>query len=192
MLSEIYQMGREKMIHSLFANIMLLTNAAEGVEPVGTPIWVPIVIIVILLLLFMWGLFRNSIPEGTAVTHDAHGHDDHGHDAHEHENHHEAEEETETAVATRTETIVSIEPDDLKRIEGIGPKINSILQAAGINTFADLAAASVSELERIVKHDAGISIAFPDTWPEQAALARDGKWEVLDQLQDDLKGGRRA
>ena len=173
------------MIHSLFANIMLLTNAAEGVEPVGTPIWVPIVIIVILLMLFLWGLFRNAIPEGTAVSHDDHWHDNHGHD-----DHHEAHEET--AVETRTETVVSIEPDDLKKIEGIGPKINSILQAAGINTFADLAAASVSELERIVKHDAGISIAFPDTWPEQAALARDGKWEVLDQLQDDLKGGRRA
>jgi predicted flap endonuclease-1-like 5' DNA nuclease len=167
---------------------MLLTNAAEGVEPVGTPIWVPIVIIVILLLLFLWGLFRNSIPEGTAVTHDDHGQDDHDDDD-EHEDQHE---EHKTAVATRTETPISIEPDDLKKIEGIGPKINSILQAAGINTFADLAAASVSELERIVKHDAGISIAFPDTWPEQAALARDGKWETLEQLQDDLKGGRRA
>ncbi len=161
------------MTYSLFANITLLANAAEEVNPAGTPIWVPIVIIVILLLVFLWGLTRNSIPEGTAV------HPTENHDAHEH---------------TKSQTVeaVAVEPDDLKIIEGIGPKINSILQAAGINTFADLAAVPVTELEKIVRDDAGVTIAFPDTWPEQSALARDGKWDDLEQLQDDLKGGRRA
>ncbi len=161
------------MIYSLFADMTLLVTAAEEVAPVGTPIWVPIVIIVILLLLFLWGLTRNSILEGTAV------YPTETHDAHEH-------------TASRSVEAGAVEPDDLKIIEGIGPKIDSILQAAGIHTFADLAGASITLLEKIVREDAGITIAFPDTWPEQAALARDGKWDELEQLQDDLKGGRRA
>ncbi|KAA3658746.1 MAG: hypothetical protein DWQ04_24200 [Chloroflexi bacterium] len=177
------------MNYLMFANIMLLVNAAEEVAPVGTPIWVPIVIIGILLLLFLWGLNRNSIPEETAV-HDAHDQDEaQDHDTTAHDNHQDIQE---AVVETRQAESVTIKPDDLKKIEGIGPKINSVLQAAGINTFSDLATATVSELEKIVRHDAGITIAFPDTWPEQAALARDGKWDELEQLQDDLKGGRRA
>lgn len=38
---------------------------AEGAtEPVGVPGWVPLVIGLILLLVFLWGLYRNSIPQG--------------------------------------------------------------------------------------------------------------------------------
>lgn len=162
------------MIDSLFANMMILINAAAEVRPGGTPIWVPIVIIVILLLLFLWGLTRNSIPEGTAVSTSPNA------DAHP------------THPDTHAVEAVPAAADDLKKIEGIGPKINSVLQAAGMHTFADLAVASVTQLEKIVREDAGITIAFPDTWPEQAALARDGKWEALEKLQDELQGGRRS
>lgn len=83
-------------------------------------------------------------------------------------------------------------PDDLKRIEGIGPKISGLLQEAGITTFAQLADTEVERLEQIVE-DAGIGqIANPSTWPEQAALAAAAKWDELEALQDDLKGGRRV
>ena len=82
-------------------------------------------------------------------------------------------------------------PDDLKRIEGIGPKISKLLNEAGITTFSQLAASSVSQLDQIVR-EAGISIADPGTWPEQANLAAAGDWEVLRDLQDRLKGGRRV
>ena len=80
--------------------------------------------------------------------------------------------------------------DDLKRIEGIGPKISGLLQAAGIATFAKLASTDVVHLLQIVR-DAGITIADPTTWPEQAALAAEGEWERLEVLQEALKGGRR-
>ena len=83
-----------------------------------------------------------------------------------------------------------LSPDDLKRIEGIGPKISGLLQAAGIATFAELASTDVSHLLQIVR-DAGITIADPTTWPEQAALAAEGEWEQLEALQEVLKGGRR-
>jgi hypothetical protein len=82
-------------------------------------------------------------------------------------------------------------PDDLKRIEGIGPKISSVFQAAGITTFAQLAAADAGRLRQILK-EAGIRIADPSTWPEQASLAAAGEWNALTVLQAELKGGRRA
>lgn len=80
-------------------------------------------------------------------------------------------------------------PDDLKLIEGIGPKIAGVLQEAGIHTFAQLARAEVDTLRRILE-DADLRFADPATWPEQARLAAKGDWEGLKKLQDSLKGGR--
>jgi predicted flap endonuclease-1-like 5' DNA nuclease len=83
-------------------------------------------------------------------------------------------------------------PDNLQRIEGIGPKIASILRAAGIMTFAQLAASDVDRLREILT-EAGIArLADPTTWPEQASLAAEGKWEALESMQDGLVGGRRV
>lgn len=81
--------------------------------------------------------------------------------------------------------------DDLTRIEGIGPKISSLLQNAGITTFSQLAATETSRLEEILQ-EAKLSLANPDTWPEQAKLAAAGEWDTLETLQDELKGGRRV
>ena len=84
------------------------------------------------------------------------------------------------------------EPDDLRRIEGIGPKVSGVLTAAGILTFAQLASYTPSDLRRVLK-DGGMSrINDPETWPEQAALAAAGRWTELDTLQDELIGGRRV
>jgi predicted flap endonuclease-1-like 5' DNA nuclease len=79
--------------------------------------------------------------------------------------------------------------DDLKVIEGIGPKIAGVLQAAGISTFTQLAAADPSRLEEIL-HEAGLRLADPATWPEQARLAADGNWKAFEELTARLKGGR--
>jgi large subunit ribosomal protein L15 len=81
--------------------------------------------------------------------------------------------------------------DDLKVIEGIGPKIADLLVNAGIVTFADLAEASVERVSEILS-EAGSRFAVhnPATWGQQAALARDGKWDELKELQDRLSGGR--
>jgi predicted flap endonuclease-1-like 5' DNA nuclease len=83
-------------------------------------------------------------------------------------------------------------PDDLKRVEGIGPKISSVFQAAGITTFAQLAATDVSRLRQILTEAGLASLADPTTWPEQARLAAAGEWDALEVLQNELKGGRRA
>lgn len=81
--------------------------------------------------------------------------------------------------------------DDLKKVEGIGPKIAELFNNAGIITFADLAATPVEKLNEILE-EAGprYSIHNPTTWPQQAQLASEGKWDELNELQDKLDGGR--
>ncbi len=83
-------------------------------------------------------------------------------------------------------------PDDLKLIEGIGPKIAGILAGAGITTFAQLGATDVSRLKQILAQADLAALADPATWPEQAALAAAGKLDELEALQGALKGGRRV
>jgi predicted flap endonuclease-1-like 5' DNA nuclease len=81
--------------------------------------------------------------------------------------------------------------DNLKRIEGIGPKIESVLKAAGILSFAQLADTAPERLAEILR-EAGVRIGYPETWPEQAALAAAADWDGLERLQGQLKGGRRV
>ncbi|NPA43716.1 MAG: 50S ribosomal protein L21 [Chlorobi bacterium] len=83
-------------------------------------------------------------------------------------------------------------PDDLKKIEGIGPKIASILAESGIDTFEKLAQADPQEISALLVEKGGKRYAMhdPSTWPKQAALAAAGKWDELAELQDKLKGGR--
>jgi small subunit ribosomal protein S2 len=89
---------------------------------------------------------------------------------------------------------VEPEPDDLTRIEGIGPKISQVLQGAGILTFSHLAESRPDELVRILREEDErlARLANPETWPEQATLAAAGAWDTLEELQQELTGGRRA
>lgn len=81
-------------------------------------------------------------------------------------------------------------PDDLKVIEGIGPKVARLLNEAGIFTFAQLAEADPAQLKQILEA-ARLQMMDPTSWPDQARLAAVGDWEALKQMQDSLKGGRR-
>ena len=83
--------------------------------------------------------------------------------------------------------------DDLTKVEGIGPKINEILQAAGITLFSELAVTPVDRLKELLA-EAGSTFAShdPATWPEQAALVAKGDWEAFDKLKAELDGGRRV
>ncbi|MBC8160350.1 MAG: hypothetical protein H7Z42_03950 [Roseiflexaceae bacterium] len=80
-------------------------------------------------------------------------------------------------------------PDDLIIIEGIGPKITTILNDAGITTFAQLAATNLEQLQALLA-DAKIGGTSPETWPRQAQLAADGKWEEFSQFKDQIKHGQ--
>ena len=85
----------------------------------------------------------------------------------------------------------ALEPDDLTRIEGIGPKVAGVLADAGITTYAQLAETEVDALREILR-DASLPFMNPSTWPEQASLAAQEAWAELSSLQTDLKGGQRA
>lgn len=102
------------------------------------------------------------------------------------------EEPKETALPVdNSQEEVAAAPDNLKKIEGIGPKVEGILNGGGIYTFAQLANAPISRIKELLEA-AGprYKMQVPDSWPEQAGLARDGKWDDLDDLQDRLDGGK--
>ncbi|MEN0050930.1 MAG: hypothetical protein AAF806_27945 [Bacteroidota bacterium] len=81
--------------------------------------------------------------------------------------------------------------DDLKIIEGIGPKIESLLHAASITTWLELSETAADEIRTIlIAENPRYRIHDPTTWDLQAGLASESKWEELKKLQDDLKGGR--
>jgi len=96
------------------------------------------------------------------------------------------------APAKATTKKAAAKPDDLKKIEGIGPKIASILIESGIDTFEKLAQADPQKISALLIEKGGKRYAMhdPSTWPKQAALAAAGKWDELSELQDKLKGGR--
>lgn len=81
--------------------------------------------------------------------------------------------------------------DNLKVIEGIGPKIEELLNNAGIMTFGQLAQSDpVRILDILQQAGSKYQIHDPTSWPEQSALARDDKWEELKVLQERLDGGK--
>lgn len=80
--------------------------------------------------------------------------------------------------------------DDLKVVEGIGPKIEQLFHEGGIKTWYQLSKAEVSKCQEILNGGGKrYEIHNPSTWPKQAGLAYEGKWEELNTLQDRLDGG---
>lgn len=93
-------------------------------------------------------------------------------------------------LAARQLGFSSNNPNDLKVVEGIGPKIEGLLKDVGITNWAELSAADPEALQSIL--DAAgprYKMARPLTWPQQAALAAAGDWSALKALQDELDGG---
>lgn len=94
-------------------------------------------------------------------------------------------------AAIAPEPVVPVVPDDLKIVEGIGPKIEGLLNNDGIVTFAQLAATTPERIKEIL--DAAgprFQMHDPTTWPKQSAMARDGKWDELKAWQEELNKGR--
>ena len=83
--------------------------------------------------------------------------------------------------------------DDFSYLDGVGPKISAILRSAGVKTFAKLAAKEVDDLREILvaENPSLLRLSDPTTWPEQAGMAAEGRWENLKALQEGLKERRR-
>lgn len=110
----------------------------------------------------------------------------------------------DTGVATGTQSdsklekmliklgiIKTYKQDDLKIVEGIGPKIEELLHNAGIKTWKALAESTPESLKGILSAaGANFQLADPTTWPKQAELADEGKWAELESYQEFLQGGK--
>lgn len=68
--------------------------------------------------------------------------------------------------------------DDLTVIEGIGPGAMQVLNGAGIYTFNQLAHMSAADLRALIDRS-GIRVSDPATWPDQARLAAEGRFDAL-------------
>ena len=81
--------------------------------------------------------------------------------------------------------------DDLKIVEGIGPKIEELFHNAGIKTWKDLAETTVEKCQQIL-NDAGnrYKMHQPESWPNQSEMAYLGKWNELKEWQDSVIGGK--
>jgi large subunit ribosomal protein L21 len=99
-------------------------------------------------------------------------------------------EETKVAAKAVTKKVKSSKADDLKKIEGAGPKAAEAMVNAGLDTFAKVAKADPAKLSEILTEASSrLSHLVTTTWPKQADLAANGKWDELKELQDRLDGG---
>ena len=95
------------------------------------------------------------------------------------------------AKTTAKTTITTYIKSDLKKVEGIGPKIEEILNSRNIYSFDQLAESKPETLKEIlVAAGSRYQMHDPSSWPKQAALAAKGDWDKLQKLQDKLKGGK--
>ncbi|MDX1666738.1 MAG: helix-hairpin-helix domain-containing protein [Saprospiraceae bacterium] len=80
-----------------------------------------------------------------------------------------------------------IPADNLQIVEGIGPKLESVLKKAGIANWSDLAASNTGKLKEILTNsNPNYRIHDPSHWPQQARLADRGSWEELIRLQREI------
>ncbi len=106
----------------------------------------------------------------------------------------EVEETTEEAVVEETPAVnpfAKYKENDLKIIEGIGPKISAVLTEAGIDTWRKVADSQAEDLKKILTAAGNrFKIHDPSTWPQQAEFAANGNWAKLKEYQDYLVGGK--
>jgi predicted flap endonuclease-1-like 5' DNA nuclease len=87
------------------------------------------------------------------------------------------------------------EADDLKKIWGIGPKIETVLYLQGITTFERLAVADPATLGQLLDN-AGARFRISkhnviESWNKQAQLAAADQWAELEVYQREVAGIRR-
>ena len=98
-------------------------------------------------------------------------------------------QQPETFTQKSVDTAPSALPQDLTIIEGIGPKIEALLNQSSIQTWDDLAEMDVDALKAILfAAGPGYQIIDPTTWPAQAQLAINGEWELLKEYREEVKG----
>jgi len=169
-----------------FGNLGILTEDPTG----GIPWWVILLLLAIVTIVVIWALTRSANFSESDAPHVEHTRTEHTEVAAG-----EVPAYVEPAPTPAPETpAVAIVPDDLKIIEGIGPKIAEVLNSTGIQTFAQLAETDPETIRKILLDtDPRLArLGNPTTWPAQAKLAAAKDMAGLQALQDSLKAGRQA
>lgn len=78
--------------------------------------------------------------------------------------------------------------NDLKMVDGIGPKIAEHLNKHGLRTWGDVARAKPEELKKVLR-EAGdrFHMHDPSSWPKQCRLMVEDRWEELHKYQQGLQ-----
>lgn len=85
----------------------------------------------------------------------------------------------------------AIKQDDLKIVEGIGPKIQQLFNSFDIKTWKDLSETAVAKCQEVLDSGgARYKIHDPASWPMQAKMAHEGKWKELHKWQEEHKRGK--
>ena len=85
----------------------------------------------------------------------------------------------------------TITENDLKLVEGIGPKIEALFHNFGIKTWKDLSETPADKCQEVL--DSGgkrYRIHDPASWPMQAKMAYEGHWEQLFEWQEKHRAGK--
>jgi predicted flap endonuclease-1-like 5' DNA nuclease/uncharacterized membrane protein len=93
--------------------------------------------------------------------------------------HNEKARATAKPAAAKSASAPAAPPDDLTQLNGIGPRIASILNDGGITTYAELQHANTSDLRQIIAVGGALPPGSLDSWPTQATYAARGDWEGL-------------
>jgi predicted flap endonuclease-1-like 5' DNA nuclease len=84
-----------------------------------------------------------------------------------------------------------IKENDLTLVEGIGPKIKDLFHNHNVNTWQALSQCSLEKCKEVLESGGNrYKIHKPDSWPKQAEMAAQGKWQELKDWQDQLDGGK--
>ncbi len=84
-----------------------------------------------------------------------------------------------------------IKLDDLKIVEGIGPKIEGLFHNFGIKTWKALSESKVAKCQEVLKSGGSrYKIHDPSSWPMQAKMCYKGEWKKLAKWQDEHKAGK--
>ncbi|MFK7812141.1 MAG: hypothetical protein AB8B59_06580 [Maribacter sp.] len=95
------------------------------------------------------------------------------------------------AAAAKAALGKAVKQDDLKVVEGIGPKISEMFNNSGIKTWKALSETAVARCQEVL--DGGgerYKVHDPASWPMQAKMAYEGKWAELAKWQDEHDHGK--
>ena len=90
-----------------------------------------------------------------------------------------AEAEAPAEVEEAPAAAAAAPADDLTQLVGIGPKASAALTAAGITTYAALAASNEPQLRQALLASGMMPPGSINTWPGQADYAARGDWQGL-------------